>query len=188
MRFTEFPCSIRLRAVLGGCSPIGRGALESAMQRLQRLWGFGSCARRWLGAQCRERIHHQFHTNLKITHAMMEKRLASILSLPPTYFPAATLLSEVKHMISAYEKALAEPKPTEDYAAEITASQNRACRESAREAAKITHEARLPLDALLCACSDASFLSPTCQDAIRKECCNCCWLLIRPCTAKLIAV
>mmetsp|Transcript_21846 Transcript_21846/g.49780 ORF Transcript_21846/g.49780 Transcript_21846/m.49780 type:complete len:275 (+) Transcript_21846:77-901(+) len=54
--------------------------------------------------RCRERNHHQFHTNLKITHAMMEK---------------------VKHMISAYEKALAEPKPTE---------------ESAREAAKITHE------------------------------------------------
>ena len=40
---------------------------------------------------CRDRAHHQFHTQLKLTHGLMEKE---------------------KGMIGAYDKALADPEPT----------------------------------------------------------------------------
>jgi len=75
---------------------VSEGLYQNSTKDADRMFNY------W--QRCRERNHHQFHTNLKITHAMMEK---------------------VKHMIAAYEKALSEPKPTE---------------EGAREAAKITHE------------------------------------------------
>jgi hypothetical protein len=42
---------------------------------------------------CRERAHHQFHTQLKLTHGLMEKE---------------------KGMIGAYDKALADPAPTKE--------------------------------------------------------------------------
>jgi len=42
---------------------------------------------------CRERAHHQFHTQLKLTHGLMDKE---------------------KNMIGAYDKALADPAPTKD--------------------------------------------------------------------------
>jgi len=42
---------------------------------------------------CRDRAHHQFHTQLKLTHGLMEKE---------------------KGMIAAYDKALADPAPTKD--------------------------------------------------------------------------
>lgn len=42
---------------------------------------------------CRERAHHQFHTQLKLTHGLMEKE---------------------KGMIGAYDKALADPEPTKE--------------------------------------------------------------------------
>jgi len=45
----------------------------------------------WQG--CRDRAHHQFHTQLKLTHGLMEKE---------------------KGMIGAYDKALADPEPTKD--------------------------------------------------------------------------
>jgi hypothetical protein len=42
---------------------------------------------------CRTRAHHQFHTQLKLTHGLMEKE---------------------KGMIGAYDKALADPAPTKE--------------------------------------------------------------------------
>jgi len=42
---------------------------------------------------CRERAHHSFHTQLKLTHGLMEKE---------------------KGMIGAYDKALADPEPTKE--------------------------------------------------------------------------
>jgi len=45
----------------------------------------------WQG--CRDRAHHQFHTQLKLTHGLMEKE---------------------KGMIGAYDKALADPEPTKE--------------------------------------------------------------------------
>merc|ERR1719191_2296803 len=42
---------------------------------------------------CRESAHHQFHTQLKLTHGLMEKE---------------------KGMIGAYDKALADPEPTKE--------------------------------------------------------------------------
>jgi len=42
---------------------------------------------------CRDRAHHQFHTQLKLTHGLMEKE---------------------KGMIGAYDKALADPEPSKE--------------------------------------------------------------------------
>jgi len=64
---------------------ISQGFYENSTKDENRLFKY------W--QSCRDRAHHQFHTQLKLTHGLMEKE---------------------KGMISAYDKALADPAPSKE--------------------------------------------------------------------------